>query len=510
MAMLLRTPNTNAAHRAPSWGARFALAAIVLSPMMAQSGTLPVTGMPVPQLSAFDIAMQAFMVSSNLNGGVLAVSRNGCIIYQRGFGYVDSALTKPMPENTPMRIASLEKPLTAALVRDIANDGIFSLTDQVFDPNLTGAGILPAQPYSGNPLGTNTLTNITVGHLLLHQGGWCRDVAINTSDNVGGDPSFQSLNISTAMGTYPVLPGRFGTAQYMLAQGLNYTPGSSPCGTAINCTLCQNYSNFGYMLLGMAVEQVLVVSNNMQEELRRRILTPGRWVPATEVFKGETQIQNPREPYYHSSANPTLATDVFDPGGANVDRPYGAWHLEMMQGHGNLVASAAPLLKFLDNYFVGYYQLDSAGITNNIGMPLWSGALPISQNAHTGGFDGTDTIMSQGTNGINIVVLFNDRKNYTNDSSFAMANLIRAVIAISSPPIQWPTFCVDGFWVEVGTSTPGFGGYNDPFDSVQEMLDETVDGSRVHFKPGADDWTGVMTEKMFFDAPEGPFTIGTL
>lgn len=91
---------------------------------------LPVTGFPVPELVVFDNLMQSYMADNGLEAGILAISKDGRVVYQRGFGYAWNG-RDPLPENTPMRLASVEKPHTAAAIRHLAADGVISLDDFV-------------------------------------------------------------------------------------------------------------------------------------------------------------------------------------------------------------------------------------------------------------------------------------------------------------------------------------------------------------------------------------------
>jgi hypothetical protein len=52
------------------------------------------------------------------------------------------------------------------------------------------------------------------------------------------------------------------------------------------------------------------------------------------------------------------------------------------------------------------------------------------------------------------------------------------------------------------------GSYDQPFGSMENLLAKTTDGSKVHLRPGRTGWTGVVRERMRFDAPNGPVTIG--
>ncbi|UCC29167.1 MAG: beta-lactamase family protein [Phycisphaerales bacterium] len=463
----------------------------------AWAGVIPVTGVPVPELADFDQEMLDLMELHDLEGGVLAVSVNGCVVYQRGFGWRErSPETIPLPENTPMRLASVEKPLTAATIRHLANLGYFSLGDYVFDLEQPFGGILQIQPWQS--LGDDRLNNITINHLLRHTGGW-------DAEFINFDPQFKAIEIANAMEGVSSPPGRENTVRYMLSQPLQFPPGvpHPPCdedadGVCLReptpC-VCNTYSNFGYMVLGLIVEHF--VGPPHVDAIRHLTLTPQMWVPATELFTGRTfsADQSPREPRYRCPGCRDCV-NVFNPGGSGVSCPYGGWDHESMTGHGNLVASAAPLLTFLDIYVVG---------GPDIGM-LQSGT---SGNwGHTGALTGTSTIASQRHDGVNIVVLFNQRM--PNDDPDLAATVAAAIYdLIGDPPtVTWPTLCVDGSWVDFDATESGYGGFNDPFHTMETALASTAPGVKLRLMPGTSNWTGTLSTRMRIDAPFGLATIG--
>ena len=77
-----------------------AAVALLAAALAGPARALPVTGQPVPNLAAFDQSMQDFMGQQGLGAGVLAVSKDGCVVYQRGFGTWMWGFS-PLPENTP-------------------------------------------------------------------------------------------------------------------------------------------------------------------------------------------------------------------------------------------------------------------------------------------------------------------------------------------------------------------------------------------------------------------------
>lgn len=454
------------------------LTAVLVSASAAHAGNLPVQGRPVPSLSIFDDTMQLYMDFYGINAGVLAVSVNGRVVYQRGFG-------SSVQENTPMRLASVEKPITAAAIMRLVSLGQLNLTDNVFDLGQPGGGILPHQPYNGT-LGDSRLQLITVMDLLNHQGGWDRSTAPIV------DPQFATVFIAAEVGV-PSPAGPDDIIRYMLAQPLEYSPGTNGCSDGNgNPTYC--YSNFGYMVLGKIVEEVSGMS--LLQYVRTFILTPDMDVPNQELIFGRSKdsANSWREPHYQCSA--CSVQDVFFPDGAPVENPYGGWNHEAFVGHGNLVASAMPLLAYMDRYQVG--------IQLGAGVPLAPGA--VGNGGFNGAIDGISTCVLQRGDGINIVCLLTKRTgaiDHANEVVGLISNIITNTIT------SWPTTTSDGFWTDFNIVPGNFetGGYHKPFHSFTQAIGVGA-GAKIRLKPGSTNWTGTISQRMTIDAPLGSATIG--
>lgn len=370
-------------------------------------GGLPVSGKPVPELAAFDAAMLNHMNQYGVEAGILGVMKDSEVVYLRGFGYLSPGIAglgipgTPLSEMAMMRLASCEKPLTAAAIHKLAAAGALDLEDNVFDLGQWNGGLLNIAP--AGTLATEYLKIVTVQDLLDHEGGWDRDL-------IGYDPMFDAVNIAAFFGV-PSPPTRQQIASFMLTQPLQHIPGTTFA-----------YSNFGYMLLGLIVEQQSGMSH--QAYIQQAVFEDEDWVPSTELVRGRSYklFQSPREPWYRS---PYMAVNVFDPNGSLVSSPYGGWHQESMVGHGNMVASAAPLLHFLDRYVT---------IGGSIGLPKGAGLWSAS---HNGVLDGTNTVMQQrDSDGVHVVVLFNER----NDQPHLASSLAAQIYQIVDNQItSWPT-----------------------------------------------------------------------
>lgn len=458
-----------------------ALAALTLS-ASAATAQLAKTGRAISSLSAFDTAMQNVMIANDISVGVLAVSRNGVIVYQRGFGNIGSVWgTIATPENTPMRIASCEKPITAAAIRDLINAGAIDWNTPLFNLGQSVPGVLNITPFG--PVGDSRLRNVTIDNAFDHRGGWSRAIAPI------GDPQFAAEEIADAM-NIPSPPGRDNTIRYMLGQPLEFTPGTNGCMNSNgNLTYC--YSNFGYMCLGRVIETVS--GQSYLSFIRSNILTPSMWVPSTEIFTGRTFAanQNLREPYYDGSS---FCGSVFDNVSGPVDCPYGNWELEVMIGHGNLVMSAAPMLVYMDNYRVAVGGTSGTRLSEN----------PDRGGTHSGSLNGTNSVMRQRSDGISIVVLMNSREG--DDPAPQVASAVDALIDAG---VTWPTMAVDGFWIDFNSATLAeVGGYSQPYRTMTMALGNTTNGSKYRLKPSTTTWRGVINKKVRIDAPLGTARIG--
>jgi CubicO group peptidase (beta-lactamase class C family) len=255
---------------------------------------------------------------------------------------------------------------------------------------------------------------------------------------------------------------------------------------------CDSYSNYGYMLLSLIIEQE--TGQQHTDMIRQRVLTPEIWVPSTEIIFGRAfrADQNQREPNYISGAS---CTNVYDPCDVyppwldlTVLCPYGGFVMENKTGEGNLVGSAAPLLIFMDHYHAGS------------GAPI-SGPVNGSKN---GGLSGTSTRIQQWNDGFSVVVLFNKGGGHADKVMPQVYSLIDWASGI-----DWSSLnCIDGFWVDFNAPSSGFGGHDDPFHTMNETLNATTDGTKLRFKTGNSNWTGTISKHMMLNAPFGTAIIG--
>jgi N-acyl-D-amino-acid deacylase len=357
-----------------------------------EPATLPWGGEAVPELSAFDWAMTAYMQSNGISAGVLGVMKDGEVILERSYGWQDEAHTQPLPPDALMRVASVSKPFTAAAVRRLIASGRISPDDRVFDLDGDGTGLLRIDPFPA--LTDDRLRRITVGHLLEHRGGW--DPA------AGRDLTFAELEVAEAMGL-PCPPDRNAIARWILGRSLQFGPGERVA-----------YSNEGYLFLGKVIETYS--GQPYFDYLVPAVLEPAG-IEAGEVRPGRTRLvdRHVREPWYDSRRS---CRSVLEPG-TDVDCAYGGWDLEAHLSTGRLIASTRALLRFLDTYYV---------IGPKIGLEREERRRGNWSLSHTGGFAGTSALARQRGDGIQYAVIFNRQAPSPADYASGIRELLDRVI----------------------------------------------------------------------------------
>lgn len=155
--------------------------------------------------------------SNSSPGAVIAVIKDGKIIYNRSFGMSNLEYDIPINSKTVFRIASTSKQFTASCIGILALQGKLNLNDRIskFFPELS-----------------SVYESVTVYHLIHHTSGIRDYVDLQELAGVGDEQP----NYYTARDVLKLL-GR--------QKALNFQPGEA-----------YSYSNSGYLLLGEIVKRV--------------------------------------------------------------------------------------------------------------------------------------------------------------------------------------------------------------------------------------------------------------
>lgn len=285
---------------------------VILNVSIAKCGeTLPVTGTENLALKAFDDLMLSFMEQHKVPGATVAVTRGEKLVYARGFGYADVDKKEAVQPGSLFRVASVSKPFTAVAILQLVEQGKLKLDDKIF-------ALLGKTP-NGDP----RLNDITILQLLQHTGGWDRGKSF--------DPMFRSIDFAKALSAPP--PANAAQViENMLKVPLDFAPSERMA-----------YSNFGYCLLGRAIEKVS--GKNYGDFVRESVLAP---LGVKNMKLGKTLLNGRAEyevRYYPSNAR--TGSSVFAKNaGEKVPAAYGAWNIEAMDSHGGWIASAPDLVRF--------------------------------------------------------------------------------------------------------------------------------------------------------------------
>jgi N-acyl-D-amino-acid deacylase len=259
----------------------------------------PVTGKAVKGFEPVDRAAQEFLARIDGQAMVVAVSRNGVILYSRGFGWSDEGKQSPTQPDTLMRMASITKSVTAAAVKTLIRGGKLKADTKVFD-------LVKLTPPDGAEPDAR-LKSITVQHLLDHKGGWDRDKSF--------DPMFKARDAEKALGLKgPAAPTDI--VRWMLGQPLQFEPGERSV-----------YSNFGYCVLGRAIDKAS--GKSYGDYVRDAVLRPAQ-IKDMQLGRNSPKDRDPREVWYLVP---------------NVD-------VELMNSNGGYVASAPAVCQFMHKYWL--------------------------------------------------------------------------------------------------------------------------------------------------------------
>jgi len=338
----------------------------------ARLAELPATGPAVPGLGAFDDAMRRYMGERGIRAGTLAVAKDGRVVLARGYGYADREETRPIEPDAPLRLASVSKAFTAAAVVMLIREGKLTRQTRV-------AALLDLKPPAGRELDPRW-REVTIGHLLEHRGGWDAKVSF--------DPLFRPGTVAAALGK-PGPPDARDLVAYMTGQPLQFAPGMRTA-----------YSNFGYCLLGRAVE--VASGRPFADYLRDAVLAP---LDIRGVAPARTRPadRDPHEP------------DYADPG-PGPDDPI---VMEAMVASGGLIATAGDVARFLAAYDPDGKPRSGHG----------------AGGCYFGGLPGTFTAAIQCADGVTIAALFNRRS----DPAGRGDETIRAILEQAAAAVRaWP------------------------------------------------------------------------
>ncbi len=330
-------------------------------------------------------AVNSFMHRWTIEGASIAIAKDGRLIYAKGFGYADTASGEVAQPFNKFRIASISKLITAVAIMKLREEGKLSLDSKVFGPE----GILNDTAFC-HPKDKRVF-NITVAHLLSHEGGWTQR---------WGDQMFMPLVIADQMKVNPPVDTRT-IIRFALSKKLHFTPGTGKA-----------YSNLGYSILGLVVEKISGMPYS--EYCRKEIFEPLGIYDIMQAKNLETN-KAPFEVTYYEPKGMPLKPSIYGTGGM-VPPQYGGNDIEALGGAGSWLATAPDLMRLLlavDGFDSKPDILNDESISfmtdaNNKFAPVgWKATSLDGTWIRTGSFSGTAGMMKRHSDGIDWVVLLN-------------------------------------------------------------------------------------------------------
>ena len=305
-----------------------------------------------------DAVVDSFMHFWGLHGVSMAVMRNDSLLYAHGYGKADGST--PMTPGTTLRLASVSKLLTAIGIMRLQEKGLVYLDTPVFGP-------YGALKRYDSYIKDEDYYLITVEHLLRHQAGFT---------SRGGDPVFSPYTSLDAL------------LQKQLGRKLAYEPGTT-----------QEYSNMGFLLLSLIIEEVSGKSyvDFMQEEVFSPALCRGFRLAGnylSDRHPGETRY------YMHPEATQTVS---FDGKYAAVEKCYGGNNISGSLGAGGWTGSAAELARMvacingggpIEDILVPFSVIQMTTYYDKDTFSLgWNDTKPTGEWTRSGSFSGTQALV---------------------------------------------------------------------------------------------------------------------
>jgi CubicO group peptidase (beta-lactamase class C family) len=395
-------------------------------------------GPTVPQFAPFDTWVQNWMASNGTRAASLAVVRDGRLVHARG--YTRARAGYPLTQPTSLfEIASCTKPLTSIAVH------------QHFEEPATGLDATDAMTtfFPGVVAADPRCAQITLRHLLTHQGGW--DRAVSPDPMVGIDATIaaafsQSLPIGKGL-----------IYRYMVGtQQLDFTPGTD-----------SQYSNFGFSVLG----QVLETRNpglSYAQIMQQRVFGP---LGLTRPRIADSDALHAGEVLYHPWV-PMLSRSVLADAQPWVPGQYGALNKENMDAHGAWVMAAPDFAKVLAAFDLGGSNplLGAAATTDmwtvepgySTLMRGWYRANvadgmggQVAMYHHNGRLFGSTSFIARRADGLSFVFLTNgDRNNLSGATHGGQLSNLANQISLWPTWDLFPQVGIPGFTHRPGDVTP--------------------------------------------------------
>jgi CubicO group peptidase (beta-lactamase class C family) len=329
--------------------------------------------------------VNSFLHKWSVAGASVAISKNGKLIFARGFGLADTVEKIQTQPFNQFRIASISKLVTAIAVMKLQEQGRLSLKDKVFGHD----GILN-DPFYDDPK-DKRVYDITVEQLLSHEAGWTQRY---------GDQMFMPIVVAEKLNVQPPVDTKM-IIRFALDKRLHYTPGMG-----------RAYSNLGYSVLGLVIEKITGMS--YEKYCKQEIMEP----LGIYDMKIAGNLQSEKAPFevtYYEPSDVVLKPSIYGTGELVTPR-YGGNDIRALGGAGAWIASAPDLMRLLlaiDGFQTRPDILNNQSIqfmtdnSNGFAPVGWKTTVIDGNWWRTGSFPGSAGVLKRQPDGTAWVVLLN-------------------------------------------------------------------------------------------------------
>ncbi|HLR53203.1 MAG TPA: serine hydrolase domain-containing protein [Pseudogracilibacillus sp.] len=266
-------------------------------------------------------AAQSLLNKYHVPGCIIAIAKDGEVVYEHSFGYRDIESQAPIHLDTVFGLASLTKSFTCAAIMKLAEAGKLSLEDPITKH-------LPMLEESEQAW----LKKITIHHLMTHTSGLpplnTLDKAMTRKRNQTYTPDYGEMpDDPESLATYE------GFVDYLLEQ--NLSPLTEP-GALFS------YSNEGYSLLGAIIANVS--GQSYESYVIDTIIKPAGLERTSFTAYPDIQYKNSTTCYEKQES-----TNIVYP----VEN---WWDAPAMRATGFLKSTARDMLHYADLYMNSRYQ----------------------------------------------------------------------------------------------------------------------------------------------------------
>ncbi|MFW5774529.1 MAG: serine hydrolase domain-containing protein, partial [Tangfeifania sp.] len=152
-------------------------------------------GLSADTLNAASREMEQYIDNGKLAGISTLVFKEGAVVHRKNYGYADLENQEPVTDSTIFRIYSMTKPVTAAALMTLYDEGKFQLDDKVSEylPEFEGMMVYNAETKSEEP----QEDEMTIRHLLTHTSGipygWDQQAYVDSLYRIHGGSGWDGI-----------------------------------------------------------------------------------------------------------------------------------------------------------------------------------------------------------------------------------------------------------------------------------------------------------------------------